>query len=278
MKQPAVRLGLLAATLLVAAHAQAATVVGPLQPSPSPFATHSAVIHRGPGLDQAPLQFIASDQVSVFLRATEASTAPVLPGRTDVETRRLSQTTDQALAFTAPVVAVGSTPVAAGSRLEGVQIKGGLTWATKNNGVTTKGGSLTLDSLYIDTQNHVVGGNLTGTRADGSASTFHEDVRIWNYAPDQSTLAMALTPSLVSSDPSIQTVNLSGKVAGLSLTSEARAIFSRSLGLMPLGLDTMDDVQNWGVITIPEPSSMLLMGLGMASLGAVVRKQPTRVG
>ncbi|MFT3855956.1 MAG: PEP-CTERM sorting domain-containing protein [Aquabacterium sp.] len=137
----------------------------------------------------------------------------------------------------------------------------------KKNFATT-GGSLTLTNIKVDLTTQSIYANLTGANGVG---TLHNQL-IWNYGAIEGPTTFGFVAP---------TVELSNRLSQLTITTEAFDLFAQSLGLTAFGRSAMAAITDYGVLNsyiaidtpvIPEPSTYMLMGLGLVGMGMAKRQ------
>lgn len=172
---------------------------------------------------------------------------------------------------------VGSVGTEGGFALRGSTIRGVLT-----------GGEARIENLRIDLPNKVVVADLSGTRfATGSVAAVSYDMPgtvLWNIASitGPATFSAAGFPPSPLSGPQPEPVLVTANnvASGLSITVAGYAFFTGALGMQAAGVSTLQSVTDYGTIkfstsyanSIPEPSTWLMFGVGLAGISLVRRK------
>jgi hypothetical protein len=186
-----------------------------------------------------------------------------------------------ALAFGAPILSVSGQFDASDLLANGgsgsftatnVGIPGGVSMVTGAPNFATTGGSLSVTGLSVDLASQgifatVSGGNGLATRK----------LRVWDFANIEGTPSHLAYTAPPHSFPKWAVV-MDQRLTGLTITDEAFAAFSQGLGLKAAGIAVMLSAQDYGVMTIttiPEPSTYLLMGLGLVGVATLANKRKT---
>jgi hypothetical protein len=264
---------LIAAALITALPGWAETVTGGQPILHAPFEDHAGALYAAaPG--QAPMVFSFPLGFSYAVNNLGDVPTAVSPATLALVRGNYSVKAPPNIVLSSPTQVVGASMDANGqARLEGVTGVGGLSINAFADDLTNNGGSLTISRLFIDTQRHIVGGDVDG----GNGVGFLESVALWSYDPQASNLSVSLQAPPVSSAGLPGQAAVAGQVSGLHLMPEAMAIFEQSLSLFPAGQAAFEKINTssagWGVLTVPEPASAALMGLGLSAL-MVVRRRP----
>lgn len=169
---------------------------------------------------------------------------------------------------------------------------GGLVMtATKNaaNASATNGGTLTITNVHGDLVNKilyadVIGANtcsVTGTTsACGTgasatpAYTINANIPVFTFA----SISGSSTDTTILGAGNHTLLN---SLTGLNATAQARAAMAGALALKGLGLSTLQNITNFGTldtsisvqVSVPEPSTYALFGLGLVAAGFVARRR-----
>ncbi|MFN4264999.1 MAG: PEP-CTERM sorting domain-containing protein [Aquabacterium sp.] len=129
----------------------------------------------------------------------------------------------------------------------------------------SSGGSLTVADLNVDLVNAKIYATVIGGNGVGTLSNFH----LWDIVNPLPTETYKAGENQVLT-----------QISGLQITSAGFDTFSKSLGLLSLGKGALATVADFGTITttlnvtaVPEPSTYLLMGLGLVGIAAVSRRR-----
>jgi hypothetical protein len=142
---------------------------------------------------------------------------------------------------------------------------GGMTLVAPAQPGLSIGGAITVTDLSVDLSNKAVYATLIGANGVGTLN----NVQLFDFssAAVGSLPGWVCIPEASCSYPPLT-------VTGLSLTSGGYNLISQSLGLASLGKAALAAVSDFGVLTtvpVPEPSSYLLMGVGL--VGMVIRRR-----
>lgn len=202
---------------------------------------------------------------------------------------------------TGQILSVGST---GGALQTGSRISGTLT-----------GGSGSVTNLRFDLANKKVYADLSGTKlAVGTTPAINyslPNTALWTIGtisgptviPPAALLSTNVRGSMeaagftfVSVVDGLYTFNATNVISGLKVTTEGFDFFKNSLGLLSTGVNALaavnNDAQGWGQVTsnltftvrelggtvpvIPEPSTYMLMGLGLAGIAVAARRRAAK--
>jgi hypothetical protein len=140
-------------------------------------------------------------------------------------------------------------------KLLNAQFKGGLKLSAEMDGLTTTGGTITIDDLFVDFQAQKVFANVTGPM-----TVLMEDVPLWTFTGGAGSITASGSAFL--------------SIPNLTITAEGFAAFDRNMNLLLDGEAAWSKVTSFGSITsaVPEPGTYGLMLLGMAGLAAVASR------
>lgn len=208
----------------------------------------------------------------VFSEVGSASVNEIFTNRPPFGSVRTGVTADAPLTFMT-VDGVTGDVLSAGS------LGGAVLSIAPLPGVST-GGSVTVANLSVDLTQKRVYADLTGNFSGvmGASATTLQHFHLWDYS--------SLTgPTNVQ----VGAGSYTNVISGLKITQEGLANFSAALGLVELGLSTIQGVSDYGSITstivaqgslitpqVPEPGTWALMGLGLTGIALAARRR--RVG
>jgi hypothetical protein len=150
----------------------------------------------------------------------------------------------------------------------GAATSGGATQTAPVLRSVSSGGSLTVTDLNVDLANKKVYATLIGANGVGTVN----NVYLWDIG--------SITGATSVTGAGTFTTTLSH----LSITTDGFNKFTQALGLLTLGKSALSGVTDFGVITstitaqavptgsVPEPSTYVLMGLGLVGMSLVRRR------
>lgn len=156
----------------------------------------------------------------------------------------------------------------------GVGTTGGALLTAVADGFTNTGGSLSITNLRVDLTTQHVFATLVGGNGVGTINSFD----LWTYSSLSGPTSFAAVSGTTTS------VNT---ISGLTISTAAFNTFAQALGLTTAGKNAMSAITDYGSITssisvlatknsstpsVPEPSTYLLMGLGLVGIGAVSKR------
>jgi hypothetical protein len=180
-----------------------------------------------------------------------------------------------AISANAPVASL--TGLFDGSKLDVTRVttRGGASMLAEEDGITNTGGSLGISSISVNIAEKRIYADIDG----GNGVGFKEQIHLWNYANLAGPVSFAAVVGPITS---------TNTVTGLTITTEAFGLFTKSLGLTEDGISAMSKITDYGTMvatiganaskvggttpTIPEPSTYALMGIGLAALAFAAKR------
>lgn len=159
---------------------------------------------------------------------------------------------------------------------------GGAMMVAPKANFATSGGSLSVTDLSVDLATQGIYATVSG--ANGLTA---QQIRVWDFASIAGDTAMPIQAGVSYAN---------NKITGLTITDQAFDLFAQGLGLKAGGIAAMASITDYGVIAsslsvdmsmlefpphppvlelpvVPEPSTYLMMGLGLLGLGIAARRQ-----
>lgn len=157
--------------------------------------------------------------------------------------------------------------------LLGLTSTGGATYVSSPLKTVSSGGSVTIADLSVDLARHEIYSDVVG--ANGVGSITH--LSLMNFA--DAKVSGGFQPCPLNGFCVMPGLSLSG----LSWTLQGYTTFARALGLQTSGKASFQITQDLGTLsavtlTLPEPSSYALMGLGLAGIWAAQRRRDIKGG
>jgi len=180
-------------------------------------------------------------------------------------------TTYKSVIANAPVTSLKGTydSVTKILQVEGVNTAGGATLTSTADDFTNTGGFLKISNISVDVQGGKVYADISGDNGVQNLSHY----QVWNFG--------SITGA--TSFPAVEGVTVSqNQVSKLTITPDAFNLFAQGLGLTDAGIGAMKLINDYGtmdskisvlVTAVPEPSAVVLSGLGMLVLAGVRRSK-----
>ncbi len=164
------------------------------------------------------------------------------------------------IAIAAPLVDIFGNLTPPNIYFERLTSAGGFALVVPTANFASSGGSLSVTNLQVDFTTPGIYATVSG--GNGLAA---QTVRVWDYANREDSTRIEIGG---------HSVAMGYKLTGLTITSEAFELFQQGLGLRPGGIAAMQSIADYGVMTIsiPEPSTYALMGLGLLGVAGAARR------
>lgn len=155
----------------------------------------------------------------------------------------------------------------------GFSTQGGMRLSAIEDDFTNTGGILEISNFRVDLAHHLIYADLQGGNGVGRIN----NIQLWNVAQYSTNSTIVKGPATCFDMCGNSSVAIATTLTGLSITTSAFDLFSKSLGLTDLGIGAMRQVTDYGsiVTSVPEPSTYLLMGLGLLGLLTLRHARPS---
>jgi hypothetical protein len=216
-------------------------------------------------------QLRLNNSVLAVLNATHVQLAPIAPGTANITRNTRNKYTS--IAVDAPI---SSITMAFNGNVDELEVKsfvsrGGLLLTAVPDEITNTGGSLTITSLNVNLDEHRIYADLEGANGIG----LKEQVPMWRFDAFTPLGQVGHTTCSLALIGCNTTVSIQTTLSGLRFEAESFGYFSTALGLTEDGISALHHVTDFGTITtsVPEPSTVAQMGLGLAALGLLAKRR-----
>jgi hypothetical protein len=216
------------------------------------------------------LRFTASPSFVASLNAIEAQVSRIGSGAFDLTRNDRDKFTG--ISRDLPVGTLDTSYLAAGTfQSHKVGTEGGLHLTTIDNGITATGGVLSITNIQID----LAGGKVYGDVWNGRTQEFTSQLHLWNGTFTSPTTTTALRSDECGFGVCRTEVNIHAALGELQITAPAFQTFVSALGMTEDGVSVLRHVTDYGtlVAVVPEASTVVQMGLGLAGLAALSRRR-----
>ncbi len=143
---------------------------------------------------------------------------------------------------------------------------GAILTATALKGISN-GGQIIVSDLEADLTAKVIRAHVVGSNAAGTYS-FDQVIDLWSVTNIVGSTLIAGPGTYIN------------ELNGLTITAQGREVMINSLGLIKGGITALEGVTDYGRVTstivataVPEPSTYLMMGVGMLAVGVAVQRR-----